>query len=142
MPNISFNPVHYEQLNSRQQENYNFHHAAAVLAEYGYTSIRLSDDWNGADFIALHTDGHDLRIQLKGRLYIDKKYIGKNLWIAFVDHTSGDVYIYEHDYMVQIVLKNTNVENTDSWTLKGAYGWKTLSKEIRSLIEPFRLPRN
>ena len=59
----------YEDLNSRQQENYNFQKLAGVLAEFGYNCIRLSDDWEGADFLALHNDGATtLRVQLKGRL--------------------------------------------------------------------------
>ncbi len=46
--------IRYDDLNARQQENYNFHKAACVLAEYGYNCIRLSDDWEGADFLVYH----------------------------------------------------------------------------------------
>jgi len=29
------------------------HKVAAALADYGYNSMRLNDDWQGADFIAI-----------------------------------------------------------------------------------------
>jgi hypothetical protein len=49
-----FKRVGYRDLNSRQQEAFNFQKVSAVLADYGFTTIRLSSDWRGADFIA-HT---------------------------------------------------------------------------------------
>jgi len=52
-----FEKVAYSRLNPRQQENYNFHKVAAKLADFGFNCIRLSDDFEGADFIALHVDG-------------------------------------------------------------------------------------
>lgn len=39
---------------SKQVETYNFHKAAAVLVEFGFDCIRVSDDWEGADFLAHH----------------------------------------------------------------------------------------
>lgn len=43
------------------------------MADYGFMTIRLSDDWQGADFIAQHVDGVlFLRVQLKGRLTLGK----------------------------------------------------------------------
>jgi hypothetical protein len=51
---------------------------SALLADYGFVSMRLSDDWRGADFIAQHVSGNPLHVQLKGRLAFDKPYRGKN----------------------------------------------------------------
>lgn len=136
----TFTQVSYSNLTAKQQENYNFHIAAAVLARYGYNSIRLTDDWNGADFIAVHNDGHHLKVQLKGRLYISKRYMGKDLWISFIDQKTKAIYLYPHDATVDTLLQNTNIAQTESWEGDhGAYGWKTLSKEIRALIEPYML---
>jgi hypothetical protein len=53
-----FNKVDYNKLNSKQKENYNFHKVASALADYGYNSLRLNDDWQGADFIAI--SGEDM----------------------------------------------------------------------------------
>ncbi len=81
--------IRYTELNARQQENYNFQKVSAVLADYGFATLRLTDDWQGADFIAQHIDGETfLKVQLKGRLTFNKKYLGKGLYVAF--HTSGD----------------------------------------------------
>ena len=75
-----FAHVPYAELNSRQKENYNFHKVAARMADYGFNCLRLTDDWQGADFIACHIDGETfLKVQLKGRLVIDRKYQGKVL---------------------------------------------------------------
>ena len=71
---MKFNKVNYNELNAKQKENYNFHKVAAALAEYGYNSMRLNDDWQGADFIAVKGD-EMLKIQLKGRFTVDKKYL-------------------------------------------------------------------
>ena len=79
-----FKKIKYSLLNAKQKENYNFQKVSAVLADYGYTCIKLSDDWNGADFLANHVDGITLlRVQLKGRLTFATKYLGKDLWICF-----------------------------------------------------------
>ena len=76
----SFERVPYEKLNSRQRENYNFQKVSAVLADYGFSTIRLSNDWQGADFIAQHLDGiRFLKVQLKARLTFDRKYMGRDL---------------------------------------------------------------
>ena len=75
-----FKRIKYEDLNSRQQENYNFQKLASKLADYGFNCLRLSDDWQGADFIACHIDGKTfMKVQLKGRLSIEKKYDGKDV---------------------------------------------------------------
>jgi hypothetical protein len=55
--NYTFERVSYEKLTARQQENFSFHKVAAHLADFGFNCMRLTDDWLGADFIALHNDG-------------------------------------------------------------------------------------
>jgi len=58
----------YTRRNARQKENFNFQKISAVLADYGFVTMRLSDDLQGADFIALHIDGETvLRVQLPHR---------------------------------------------------------------------------
>ena len=34
-------------------ENFNYHNVASALADFGYDSMRLNNDWQGADFIAV-----------------------------------------------------------------------------------------
>jgi len=63
----------YDDLSGRQQENYNFQKLSAILASYGYSTVRLTDDAQGADFIAQHSSGkYFYKIQLKGRIAFKK----------------------------------------------------------------------
>jgi hypothetical protein len=132
------NKIAYTSLNDRQKENYNFHKAAAVLADYGFTSIRLSDDWQGADFIAQHIDGETfLKIQLKGRMSIAKKYIEKGLHICFP--YEGAWYLFPHDEVMNHLLQTSNIGNTSSWQEEGLYSFKIISKEYLNYFQKFRL---
>ena len=45
--------------------------------------MRLNNDWEGADFISVKGDDM-IKIQLKGRFTLDKKYEKKDLYIAFI----------------------------------------------------------
>lgn len=56
---MNLKKIIYTELNSKQKENYNFHKVASALADYGYNSMRLNDDWQGADFIAVKGDEVD-----------------------------------------------------------------------------------
>ena len=69
--------IAYSELNPKAKEMYNFQKVSAKLADYGFTTMWLNNDWQGADFIAVHIDGvTDLKIQLKGGLAFDRRYIG------------------------------------------------------------------
>ncbi|KAB0663966.1 hypothetical protein F6V25_14215 [Oryzomonas japonica] len=130
--------IKYNSLNSRQKENYNFHKVAAVLADYGFTSIRLSDDWQSADFIAQHIDGETfLKIQLKGRMSIDKKYIGKNIHICFPYGNAW--YLFPHDEVVEYLLSSSNIGKTVSWIENGAYSFKIISQKNINYFKSFML---
>ena len=96
---ITLTKVAYTALNSKQQKAHNFQQVSAVLADDGYSTIRLQDDWQGADFIVQHYGGIDvLKVQLKRRLVPDKRYMGKNIYVVFPDN--GKLYIYEHDVLL------------------------------------------
>jgi hypothetical protein len=123
------NKVDYNKLNSKQKENYNFHKVASALADYGYNSLRLNDDWQGADFIAIN--GEDMiKIQLKGRFTVDKKYIGKEIYIAFIENNIIKLYI--HDEVVNML--SDNIINSKSWSEKGSYSMGQTPKVYRSII--------
>ncbi|MCU7959729.1 MAG: hypothetical protein KZQ58_06960 [gamma proteobacterium symbiont of Bathyaustriella thionipta] len=114
---------------------YNFHKVAAVLADYGYTSMWLSNDWNGADFIAVHIDGvSDIKVQLKGGPSFAKKYQGKNLYICFM--SEGDVYLYPHD---EILMQIEQVISDKKWREKGTYFQTKLTSRFRAILEPYKI---
>ena len=122
--------VDYNKLNSKQKENYNFHKVASALADYGYDSMRLNNDWEGADFIAVKND-EMLKIQLKGRFTVDEKYIDKSILIAFIENDI--VKIYDHDEAVNMLPDN--ILDCSSWSEKGGYSWGQTPKIYNSIIK-------
>ncbi|HBA36365.1 TPA: hypothetical protein DCZ15_00660 [Candidatus Falkowbacteria bacterium] len=134
----SFKKILYSKLNARQQENYNYQKASAILADYGFNTLRLSDDWQGADFIAIHINGKDfLKVQLKGRLTFEKKYIGRDIWICF--SYQDNWFLYPHDMLLQIFGDKMNFINTKSWTEKGGYSWNHLNKNQILVISKYKI---
>lgn len=134
-----FTKIEYTRLNARQKENYNFQKVASRLADYGFNSLRLSDDWNGADFIACHIDGETfLKVQLKSRLTIDKKYLKRNIHIAFL--SGDDCLLYPHDQMVAHVL-GLGVMNEDAlvWSVQGIRHWNAPPKWAKEFLDRYRL---
>jgi hypothetical protein len=134
----NFAHVSYRKLNARQQEAFNFQKVSAVLADYGFSTIRLTSDWHGADFIAQHFDGATfLKVQLKGRFCFYSKYESYDLHICFPD--GDEWFLYPHDELLRTVLSETNIGNTSSWKNEGGYAFSRLSKKLRTLLEPYRL---
>ncbi len=125
----NFTKIDYNQLNSKQKENYNFHKVASALADYGYDSMRLNNDWQGADFIAVKNN-EMLKVQLKGRFTVDKKYIGKGIYLAFIENEI--IKIYEHDKAIKMLPNN--ILDSSSWSDKGGYSWGQTPKIYDSII--------
>lgn len=98
--------------------------------------MRLSDDWQGADFIAQHKDGAFLKVQLKGRLSFFTKYSDKNLYICCPFRDAW--LLYPHDELMKKVLEVTTIGETASWA-KGGYSMKSVPKKLLSLVEPYML---
>jgi len=112
----TYKTIIYKDLNSKQKENYNFHKVASALANYGFNSMRLNDDWQGADFIAVHIDGNNmLKVQIKGRFTMAKKYIGKNIYVAFIENEIVKIYIHDN----AINMMPDNIKNSKSWVNNG-----------------------
>ena len=130
--------IKYRSLNSRQQENYNFQKVAALLADYGFNCLRLSDDWQGADFIACHIDGITfMKVQLKGRLTIDKKYSGKDIYITF--NQDRKWYLYPHDALRDELLSLGLMAGSKSWDENGGFSWPNIPKHINERMEKYAI---
>ena len=135
---MQLNKIKYQNLNPRQKEIYNFQKIAGLLADYGFNCIKLADDWQGADFLAYHYAGLDtLKIQLKARLTIDKKYMGKGLFIAFPFDSYW--YLLEHDTLIKNVGQNTPWLNTSSWLDKGFYHSNKPSRILMESLSSYKL---
>ena len=134
---IKFEPIEYKNLNARQKENYNFQKVAAVLADYGYNCMRLSDDWEGADFLACHIDGNTfLKVQLKSRLKFEKKFIGKDIYIAFPQ--DGKWYLYPHDKLLNHEEFDA-MKEAKAWKEGGAFGFPGISKKQKELLAQYAI---
>lgn len=130
--------IKYNTLNPRQKENYNYQKLSALLADYGFVTMRLSDDWSGADLIAQHINGDTfLKIQLKSRLTFAEKYIGKNLYIAF--RRGKDWYLYPHDELLERVDKLVKFRTTHTWTNDGLQSFAKLSRPLFQILNPYQI---
>ncbi len=127
--------IEYKDLNARAKEMFNFQKVSAKLADYGFTTIWLNNDWLGADFLAVHSDGNTiLKVQLKGRLSFDRKYIGKDIYICF--RTDEDTYLYPHDE----ILKEIEHRIADRTYLSdGTWSSPNLTQENKQILGPYRL---
>ena len=139
---LTLQRIEYDDLNPKQKEIHNFQKVAANLADYGFNCIKLSDDWQGADFIAYHKDGNEtLKVQLKARLTIDKKYADKNLFMAFpvVKQHNKNWYLIEHDELVDLISQHTQWLDSNSWLEQGHYSSSSPNKILLSALESTKL---
>ena len=133
--------ITYRELTSKQQEIYNFQKLASLLADYGFNCIKLADDWQGADFLADHKDGcTTLKVQLKSRATICKKYQGKNLFLAFP--VADCWYLLPHDELVKIAAETTTWLQTRSWVDDGKYKIERPSRLMLSRLSDYALEPN
>lgn len=129
-----FKRIRFKDLNARQKENFNFQKVASTLADYGFNCIRLSDDWQGADFIACHIDGNTfVKIQLKSCFTFAKKFIGKDIYIAFPQ--DGKWYLYPHDELLNR-KEFDSMKEARSWKKeKEEFHWPRIPKKYEKLFQ-------
>ena len=138
--------VDYSKINARQKEWLNFTHISAILADYGFVTHRLFDDWNGADFLAERKGEDPLRIQLKSRLWVNTKYRDQKLCICFRDRNSNRWYLFGHDDFLEWALTNLEIGRTAGWSdaddfrlASGAYSWPGISQRIQKWLEVYEI---
>ena len=130
--------IPYKELNGKQKELFNFQKIAATFADYGFNCIKLADDWLGADFLAYNAgDTETLKVQLKSRLTINKKYIGKGLWIAFPYGPYW--YVIEHDSLINKVGEKTPWLDSISWKEKGGYSSTSINPGLLDILKEDQL---
>ena len=133
--------IAFSELTAKQREIYNFQKVASLLADYGFNCIKLDDDWQGADFLAYHKDGSTtLKVQLKSRLTICRKYQDKDLYVAFPANDRW--YLLAHDELVQIAGEMTTWLQSQSWTGDGLYSRDKPSKRMLDRLSSHALEPN
>jgi len=132
---MRFVKIRYEDLNAKAKEMYNFQKVAARLADYGFTCLWLTNDWQGADFIAVHLDGStDLKVQLKARMTFSKKYIGKDVYICF---RSGEkVFLYPHD---EVLAQVEHRIFDQKWESEGQWSTAKPNNDFRDLLSGYAI---
>lgn len=134
---------------SKITENSNYVELSRKLHEYGLETVWVRNDWYGADLIAYHPDpvvGTCIWIQLKSRVTIKKKYIGKGeLCIAFKHRYANkktgediiDWYLIPHDKLMEIVPESWTTST--SWIQHGYYHAASLNHEMISKLSDYKL---
>lgn len=133
--------IDYDGLNARQKENFNFMKVSALLADYGFSTMRLTDDWGGADFIAVHINGDSMKVQLKARLSICRKYLDKDIYVTFPysGYSGIQWYLYPHDELCDALLETTTIGASQSWQGAGEYHFPRLGSKLLKFIAPYML---
>lgn len=135
---MKLNKIKYNELGSKAKETYNFQKISAILVDYGFATNWLNVDFKSADFIAVHFNGLDiLKIQLKSRVTIDKKYLSKDIYMAFP--LNGDFYLVPHDDLVEFAGKSTSWLDSSSWIDKGGYSSQSPSSATIELLKNYKL---
>ena len=68
---------------------------------------------------------------------IQKKYLGKNIWIAFPN--KGFWYLVEHDHLVAKAGEHTDWLHSRSWQTKNGYSSVSINPELLSSLAENRL---
>lgn len=134
--------IDFNGLNTRQRENYNYHKVAAHLADYGFNCVRIADDderRKTIDFIADHIDGTVLKVQLLSELGFAKKYMKKQIWIAFIDRDDGSFYLYPHDEVLAAFMERDVIADTKSWVADKWYTYPSVPKKHADLLAPYKI---
>jgi len=109
---------------------------SSALLELGYNVfIPVFDE--GVDLIAhRETDGDLKIIQQKSRWTVDRKYKGRNIWLAFPDEREW--FLVPQDDMLRWPEVQTFLK-TRSWRDKGTYHKARPSKALRVRLAPYSL---
>ena len=91
---------------------------------------------DGVDFILYReADAVIRKVQLKGRWTIDRKYVGRDIWMAFP--IADAWYLVPHDEMVEFAEAD-GTTLTASWVEGGIYSKRSPSKATIAKYAPYR----
>jgi hypothetical protein len=78
---------------------------------------------------------------LKGRFVLDRKYLGKNVHVAFF--SQPDLYFYPHDeiYAAFSVSPHLGLKGkTQRWEEGGGRSWSSLPGWAKSMLLKYKVP--
>jgi len=107
-----------------------------LLLRQGYNVFLPVYD-HGIDLIAHREADNDFKlVQQKSRWTIARKYVERNIWIAFRD--GGGWFLAPHDEMVRLG-EAAGYTATASWIEKGIYHSASMTRNLRERCEKYRL---
>ncbi len=126
------------------------HHGFIQELKARYRIIPLFIDDGFIPFIPEFDTGIDLiiyrevddiliKIQLKSRWLIDRKYIGRGLAMAFPGDADGNWYLIPHDEMVRYAETSTSYLTSSSWLENGVYHRAGMSRDMMEKFRDFKL---
>jgi hypothetical protein len=120
---------------SQVREVINRNALVTLALEHGFNAFLPVYD-GGVDFILYREeDGLVRKVQLKGRWYIDRKYEGRDIWIAFP--VEDDWYVAPHDELI-VMGEQAGFTSTASWVEGGAYSCPKPSRAMLAELARFR----
>jgi hypothetical protein len=124
------------RLSGQTKEVINRNFVVSLAIEKGFNVFLPVYD-GGVDFILYregdrHGESTLLKVQLKSRWTIYKKYVGRDIWIAFPNERTW--YLVRHDEMVETA--EVGVLASASWTNAGSYSRPKLSVALIAKYEP------
>jgi hypothetical protein len=120
---------------SQVREVINRNTVVSLALEQGFNAFLPVYD-GGVDFILYReSDGAIRKVQLKARWTIERKYVGRDIWIAFPN--GNDWYLMQHDEMLKAAGAE-RVTQTASWLEGGAYSRPRLSTAQLVQCAPYR----
>ena len=111
------------------------------MANWGYLeAFTVNGDKWGADILFYRSsDATVMKVQLKGRPFLDRHYCGKDIYVAFQDKTSSKWYVYPHDDVMNAVLSTGRLVGTKSWDVKGSWSWSYIPPWLGEIIAEWEI---
>ena len=120
---------------SQVREVINRNIVVSLALEQGFNAFLPVYD-GGVDFVLYReSDGVIRKVQLKSRWMIDKKYIGRDIWMAFPINNVW--HLMPHDKMLELA-KGDGTTETLAWINGGAYSRPRPSAAVIAECQPYR----
>jgi len=121
---------------SQVREVINRNTVVSLALDQGFNAFLPVYD-GGVDFVLYRErDGLLRKVQLKSRWSIDRKYLDRDIWMAFP--MAGEWYLMPHDAMVAMA-EAEGITKTASWITGGAYSKPRPSAATIAACAPYRL---
>ncbi len=121
---------------SQVREVINRNVVVSLALQQGFNAFLPVYD-GGVDFILYReSDNTTRKVQLKGRWMIDKRYVGRDIWMAFP--IGADWYLMPHDEMLRLAEADGKTTKSLSWIEGGAYSKPRPSVAAIAECVPYR----